>query len=59
MKFVLLEMMLVMGAIVLWTCALPLAAILFLAASAWKKSAALLGGDPLGPGRARMSRAAA
>ena len=59
MKSVLLETVLVMGALILWAFALPVAAILFVAATAWKKTSALLIGEPFGPATARMSRAGA
>lgn len=59
MKSILLETVLVMGAIVLWTFALPLTAILFVAATTWKRMVALLIGEPFGPTSARMSRATA
>jgi hypothetical protein len=59
MKSILLETVLVIGAIVLWTFALPLAAILFVTTTAWRKTMALVIGEPFGPTPARMSRAAA
>jgi len=59
MKSILLETVLILSSIVLWAFALPMAAILFVAASAWKKTVGFLIGEPFAPTPARMSRAAA
>ena len=59
MKFILLETVLIMGAIAFWTLTLPLAALFFVTTATWKKAAAVLIGEPFTPAPARMSRAAA
>jgi hypothetical protein len=58
MKSILLEIVLSLGAIAFWTFALPFAALFFVFATAWKKTATLLVGEPIAP-TSRMSRAAA
>ena len=59
MKFILLETVLIMGAIVFWTLTLPLAALFFVTTSIWQTAVALLIGEPFASAPARMSRAAA
>ena len=55
MKAILIEILLVSGAILFWAMALPAALVLFPAVVLWQKAAAVVVRKPLGPAGTGMS----